>query len=298
VKIVQLGMSQYENEGCRTLVPWRAMIDGMDVRRLHEDNRIGWNEGAEAYEADLESRVKFLREGGTNFVAPEYEYLRDLGIWCQRAIHLQCAGGTDTLSLWNLGAQEVIGVDISDRMIEVARRKSQALGAPAEWYRCDVLDTPHEFDGTADLVYTGRGAICWIHELDRWAAVIERLLKPGGKFYLFEGHPICSLFDITASEYRLDPVHGDYFTEQVFSEQGWPETYIGDLGKPADEHAVKHERQWKLSDILNALAGAGLRLERIEEHPDAFWDANVNMPAETRRRLPQTLSIFMSKPCV
>ena len=66
--------------------------------------------------------------------------------------------------------------------------------------------------------------------------------------------PACSfttgfVFDITASEYRLDPFYGDYFSEQVFSEKGWPDTYIGDLGKPEDEHAVKHERQWKLGDL-------------------------------------------------
>jgi SAM-dependent methyltransferase len=268
----------------------------MDIRRLHEDNRIGWNEGAEAYEADLEERVDFLRKGGTNFVRPEYEYLRDLGSWCHRAIHLQCAGGTDTLSLWNLGAHEVVGVDISDRMIAVAQRKAEALGAPAQWFRCDVLDTPHELDGTADLVYTGRGAVCWLHDLSAWAAVIYRLLKPGGKLYLFEGHPFCCVFDTSSSEYRLDPVWGDYFSEQVLSEQGWPESYIGDLGKTEAEHAVKHERLWTIGHIVNALVGAGLVLRRLEEHSDAFWNANPNMPVETRRKLPQTLSLLFAKP--
>jgi SAM-dependent methyltransferase len=267
----------------------------MDTRRLHEDNRIGWNEGAEAYEADLAERTEFLKNGGTNFVRPEYDYLRDLDKWCERAIHLQCAGGTDTLSLWNLGAHEVIGVDISDRMVAVARRKAEALGARAQWFRCDVLDTPHELDGTADLVYTGRGALCWIHDLPGWAAVVYRLLKLGGKLYVFEGHPVCFVFDVTAAEYRLDPVYGDYFSEQVFSEKGWPETYIGDLGKPESEHAVKHERQWKLGDIINALVGAGLILRKFEEHPDSFWAANANMPPDTVRRLPQTFSLLMEK---
>jgi SAM-dependent methyltransferase len=267
----------------------------MDVRQMHEDNRTGWNEGAEAYEADLAERTDFLRNGGTNFVRPEYEYLRDLEKWCGRAIHLQCAGGTDTLSLWNLGAREVIGIDISDRMIQVATRKAEALNAPARWFRCDVLDAPHELDGTADLVYTGRGALCWIHDLAGWAAVVYRLLKPGGKLYVFEGHPMCCIFDITSPEYKLDPVYGDYFSEEVISDQGWPETYIGDLGKPADQHAMKHERQWKLGDIMNALVDAGLRLLRFEEHPDPFWDANPTMPADVRRRIPQTFSLLMVK---
>lgn len=268
----------------------------MDVRELHEQNRAGWNEGAEAYEADLFRQIDFLRAGGTNFVAPEYPYLANLANWCRRAVHLQCAGGTDTLSLLNLGAHEVIGIDISDRMIEVARRKADALGAHAQFFRCDVLDAPRELDGTADLVYTGRGALCWIHDLPGWAGVIHRLLKPGGKLYVFEGHPICFVFDATSSEYRLDPVYGDYFSEQVFSEQGWPETYIGDLGKAPEEHAMKHERNWRFGDVVNPLVGVGMHMLRIEEHPDPFWQANPNMDASLVRRMPQTYSLLMEKP--
>src|SRR5205814_5886985 len=142
----------------------------------HEENRIGWNEGAAAYEADLENKIAFLRAGGTNFVGPEYRYLAGLNEWCARAIHLQCAGGTDTLSLWNLGAHEVVGVDISDRMIGVAKQKSDALGAPATWVHSDVLSTPSSLDGTADLVYTGRGALCWMMDINAWARVVARLL--------------------------------------------------------------------------------------------------------------------------
>ncbi len=268
----------------------------MDIRALHEDNRTGWNEGAEAYEADLQERIEFLRGGGTNFVEPEYEFLTDLRSWCRRAIHLQCAGGTDTLSLWNLGAHEVVGVDISDRMIEVARRKGQALNAPATWHRCDLLDTPSELDGTADLVYTGRGALCWNHDLDSWARVIYRLLKPGGKLYIFEGHPIASVWDLDADDFRLDARWGDYFSDQVYSEAGWPGGYIGDLGKPPEEHAVKHERNWRFGQVLGALTGAGLRFERLEEYPDTYWDSMPNVPAERMRMLPQTYSLLMSKP--
>lgn len=267
----------------------------MDVRSLHEDNRKGWNEGGAAYEADLQERIEFLRGGGTNFVQPEYEYLKDLAQWCWRAIHLQCAGGTDTLSLWNLGAHEVVGVDISDVMIEVARRKGEALNAPARWYRSDILDTPRELDGTADLVYTGRGALCWLHDLPGWAAVIYRLLKPGGKLYIFEGHPIKNVWDINATEYKLDPIYGDYFLDTVFSERGWPDTYIGDLGKPAGEHAMKHERMWRLGTIVTTLVDAGLQVVKVDEHPDPFWNENPNMSPDLIRRMPQTFSLLMKK---
>lgn len=265
------------------------------VKNLHEDNRKGWNEGAEAYEADLQEQIEFLRSGGQNFCPPEFEFLKNLGSWCHRAIHLQCAGGTDTLSLWNLGAHEVVGVDISDRMIAVAEEKGRALNAPAKWFRSDILETPHELDGTADLVYTGRGAICWIMDLDAWAQVVARLLKPGGKFYLYEGHPISEMWTMEDSTYVLDAEYGNYFADTAIASSGWPSTYIGDLGKPTEEHATKHERCWRLSQIVNALIGAGLTINQIEEHPDVFWDRYPNMPSEMVSRLPQTLSILASK---
>ena len=272
------------------------MAEKLDVESLHQSNRAGWNEGAQAYEEDLAHQIDFLRKGGQNFCPPELPYLADLDRWCHRAIHIQCAGGTDTLSLWNRGAHEVVGIDISDRMIAVARAKSTALGAPATWIRSDILESPPDLDGTADLVYTGRGAICWIMDLDAWANVIFRLLKPGGKFYLFEGHPFASMWDLEASIFQFDKDFGDYFQNQPIPSEGWPTTYIGDLGKPVEEHATKYERVWRLDQIVNAVLGSGLNLLKLEEHPNSFWDTYPNMDPDTVRRIPQTMSLLAERP--
>jgi SAM-dependent methyltransferase len=267
----------------------------MDIREMHQQNRKGWNEGAEHYATLIERDIEFLRNGGKNFEPPEFRYLHDLASWCKRAIHLQCAGGRDTLSLWNQGAAEVIGVDISDGMIECARRKAEALNAPAQCFRGDLRDTPHELDGTADLVYTGRGALCWIMDITAWATVPARLLKPGGRLYVYDGHPIAWIFDLNASELKLDPEYGNYFDDRVHAGQGWPDTYIGDLGKAAEEHEKKYERQWNLGQIVNALVDAGLRVERLEEHPEPFWDQFPNLPPDVVRRIPNSFSLLMRK---
>lgn len=264
-----------------------------ELTRLHESNRAAWNQGAAAYEAEIARDVEFLKAGGTNFCPPEFGFLEDLASWCGRAIHLQCAGGKDTLSLWNLGAREVIGVDISDRMIACARAKSEALDAPARWFRSDILETPHELDGTADLVYTGRGALCWIMDLDRWAATVLRLLKPGGKLYVFEGHPFSDLWAMDPPTYELDAEYGDYFNETPLASNDWPSTYIAE---DADGDATKYERMWRLGQIVNAVIGAGLKLERIDEHPDLFWDRFPNMAPDLVRRMPQTFSLLASRP--
>ena len=147
--------------------------------------------------------------------------------------------------------------------------------------------------GLADLVYTGRGALNWIIDLAGWARVVKRLLTPTGRLYVFEGHPLTWVWDQQATEFRLSEEYGDYFAEQVDVSQGWPATYIGELELAVGEQARKYERQWTLGAIVTTLADTGLRLERLEEHPDPYWDAFPNIPPDRLRRLPQTFSLLM-----
>jgi SAM-dependent methyltransferase len=122
-----------------------------DPRLMQAATRLAWDEAAERYERWLPEAIELIRSGGTNLLPPELELMGDLHGRCRRAIHLQCAGGRDTLSLWNLGADEVVGIDYSPRMLSLAQRLSAAVGAPARGIEADVLDTPHDHDGTAGL---------------------------------------------------------------------------------------------------------------------------------------------------
>ncbi len=263
------------------------------MRARHQDNRRAWNEGAASYTAGLEEAIAFIRSGRSSLHPIERANLGDLRPWCDVAIHLQCASGRDTLSLWNEGAARVVGVDISDVHIANARRLAEAVAAPATWYCCDVLDTPHELNGTADLVYTGRGALCWLHDLDGWAAVIYRLLKPGGIVHVFDGHPAAWLFDAEAE--TLVASGADYFSHAEWN-QGWPTTYIGDLGRPVVELARKHERLWPLAAVFMALRRAGLTVELFGEYPEDFWDSFPRLRPELRGRIPMTFAMLARRP--
>ena len=265
-------------------------------RARHKETGAAWDVTAAIYDRDEAQDFALLRSGGSSLHPIERRFLQDLNTWCGRAVHLQCAGGTDTLSLWKMGAAEVVGVDISEKMIAVARRKSTALAAPARWYCCDVLDAPPELDRTAGLVYTGKGALPWIMDLDAWAGVVARLLKPGGRLYVFEGHPLDWVWDTQAADYQLSPRTGSYFSETVVTDRGWPI-----FSHPIQEHPHKdqfhvHERQWTLGQVMNSLVAAGLLLERFEEHPDLFWNQFPNLRPELVGRLPHTFSLLMRKP--
>ena len=281
-------MSPREDDLSRTIRA-ATLAEARDVRAMHAATRVAWDEAAERYESWLAEAIELIRSGGTNLFGTEVELIGDLHGRCRRAIHLQCAGGRDTLSLWNLGADEVVGVDFSPRMLEVAERLTAATGAPARWVLSDVLDTPPELDGTADLVYTGRGSLLWIQDLDAWAAVVARLLSPTGRFVLFEGHPIEWLFDADEHGHWIATDY-DYFAGPEAS-RGWAPEYIDRLSLPDVKQSWKFARAWTLGQIVTALLGADLRLERVAEHPIDWWGGHADVRREERGRVPLSFSV-------
>ena len=229
-----------------------------------------------------------------NLFGAEVELIGDLHGKCRRAIHLQCVGGRDTLSLWNLGATEVVGVDFSARMLDLARRLSNATAAPARWVASDVLDTPAELDGTADLVYTGRGSLLWLHDLDAWAVVVARLLAPGGRFVLFEGHPAEWLFDADEDGHWIATDY-DYFGGPEAS-RGWAPEYIDRLSIDDDRQHWKFARAWTLGEVITALLRTDIRLESVTEYPIDWWGGHADVRPEERGRLPLSFSIVGPSP--
>ena len=264
-----------------------------DVAAIHAANRAAWDEAAERYAGWFDEAVALIRSGGTNLFGVETQLIGDLRGRCRRAIHLQCAGGRDTLSLWNQGADEVVGVDFSPRMLELAARLGEATGAPARWVLSDVLDTPHELDGTGDLVYTGRGSLIWLQDLDAWAAVIARLLSPTGRFVLFEGHPAEWLFDVDGDGHWIATDY-DYFGGAEAS-KGWAAEYIDRLSvAEADQH-WKFARAWTLGEVITALLHADLRLDAVAEHPIDWWGGHADVRPEERGRIPLSFSVVGGK---
>ncbi len=272
--------------------PEPVATDEQDVRRRHAANRDSWNQGAAAYTAEVEATIEFLRSGASNVHAVERELLGDFSRFAM-AVHLQCASGRDTLSLLNEGVGRVVGIDISDVHIANAQRIAAAVGAAAEFVRCDVLDVPERFNATADLVYTGRGALNWLHDLDAWGGVVARLLRPGGIVSVFDSHPVTWLFDIDAA--TLTPT-GIRYLQHAESSKGWPDEYIGDLGLGRDELAQMWERAWPPSMVFTALRRAGLTVEHFGEHEEGYWSEFAHLDDEVRRTLPLTYSFIARKP--
>ena len=155
-----------------------------EIQRLHQGNRAAWNEAAARYEGEIERDIAFLAAGGKAFQRPEWPFLHDLAAWCRRAIHLQCAGGLDTLSLWNQGAAEVVGIDISERMLKRARQRAAELGNSVELHQMDAqrLDFPDDSFEAAVSTFV----YCSVPDAVRGLRELGRVVKPAGKIFLLE----------------------------------------------------------------------------------------------------------------
>jgi SAM-dependent methyltransferase len=173
----------------------------------------------------------------------------------KRVLHLQCGTGESTAELADLGAL-VTGVDISAEGLAVARERSPGIS----WVQADVHALPAELTRARfDLVYTGGGVLVWLHDLGAWARGIAATLRPGGDFLLHEEHPVAMCVDQNL-RWRED-----YFDESVNVDVGWEHFDL--RGAPPTEE--KHERFWRLGQVVTAIAGAGLVVRQLEEYPGA-----------------------------
>jgi len=283
-------------QGVRRLNLLEARVNRDESADLPRRNAVAWDRTASKYAAEVDTDVALLRAGGTSLLPPELRVLAPLLRKGGRAVHLQCSHGLDTLSLWRLGASSVVGLDFSERMLAIAEQKAALLGAPATWVHADVLSPPTELTGTADVVYTGKGALPWILDLERWAAVIARLLMPGGRFFLFEGHPLNWVWDTEAGHVHLRD-DASYFATSPRANTDFPGRYLRRLSSDADQQPVEaFEWQWTLGDVLSTLIASGLVLEEVREHAEHFWPQFDAVPSKELARLPHTFSVLMRRP--
>jgi SAM-dependent methyltransferase len=65
----------------------------------------------------------------------------------------------------------------------------------ANFICCDIYDLPNHLNQQFDVVFTSYGTIGWLPDLNKWAAVIQQFLKPGGQFVFVEFHPVVWMYD-------------------------------------------------------------------------------------------------------
>ena len=195
-------------------------------------------------------------------------------------VHLQCHIGTDTISLARLGPRSVTGLDFSQPALDGAAELALAAGADIRFVCSDVYGAPEALGGEQfDLVYTGVGALCWLPDVRRWAQVVADLLRPGGRLFVREGHPMLWALS-NPREDQLIVVEYPYFEVPGGTPFCETSTYVDHEGELSAPDMVNFNHG--LGEILTAVADAGLTLLSFDEHMSVPWnplgDAMVETP--------------------
>ena len=263
-------------------------------------NRQNWNQRVPVHAASAFYDVDSFKAGRITLNEIERE---EVGAVAGKSLlHLQCHFGMDTMSWARLGARAT-GVDFSDAAIGLARELNAELGLDARFICSNLYDLPPVLDEQFDIVYTASGVLVWLPDLTAWATAAAGFVKPGGTFYLLDGHPLCHIFgdeeDSDAAELR---VRHPYFPDPagaLFGGNGY--SYAGDELIPSPSYEWQHS----MAEILNALLATGLRIEFLHEFPVSNYRALPGMVRggdgwwrlrEHNDSIPQMFSLRATKP--
>jgi SAM-dependent methyltransferase len=275
-----------------------TFLVGAKMDAYRRANRALWNEWTAINAQSALYRLDELRKGKNKLNGLEREEVGDVS--GRSLLHLQCHFGMDTLSWAMLGAR-VTGVDFSEEAIRLARSLSNEMNLPARFLCCDIYELEQNLQETFDIVYASYGFINWLSDLETWAKIVARYVRPGGFVYLAEFHPFGMLFDETvqAAEWR---VGYDYFCKDMLQFEV--------NGSYADrsavvQQAVSYEWMHSLSEIINSLLKAGLQLEFFNEHDFTVYEMFPFLEAGTdtiwripdgMKRVPLMFSLRARKP--
>ncbi len=256
-----------------TVASNNSLVDARAMDERIEINRRNWNERTPIHAGSEMYNVEGFKAGRITLTDIE---IREIGSVAGKSLlHLQCHFGMDTMSWARLGA-DATGVDLSDASIDLANELNTELGLSARFIRSNVYDLPDLLDEEFDIVYTALGALCWLPDLTRWGQVIARFLKPGGTFYMLDEHPAGRIFESmqnTDGSHDLALRYSYFPNPEGLLEEGERNTYAGSesISTPV------YEWQHSVSEIVNALIGAGLHIEFIHEFPFSFFQAQPQM---------------------
>jgi len=185
--------------------------------------------------------------------APEWPVLRSMlpDMRSLRVVDLGCGYGWFCRWAAENGAGEVLGLDISEKMLERAR--AQTADAAIAYRRVDLeeLSLPK---ASFDLAYSSL-AFHYVEDAARLYRAIHDALVPGGRLVFSTEHPIF----------------------MASGQHGWMATDGGGRIWPVDRYSVEGSRvtNWLGADVvkyhrtlattINLLIGTGFRILRLDE---------------------------------
>lgn len=253
------------------------LLTAMD--EITRANRRAWETASDKHVREYDD-LRAEAASGSSLVDLERTLLREVLSTAPEVVHWQSGHGTDDVALVRSGARSVVGLDYSEVAVRAAQRRADELGAACRYVVTALPGAPLA-DSCADLVYTGKGGLIWMPDLNAWARDIARLLRPSGHLFVYEEHPAAPLWSWDVDEPRIRPDRS-YFA----------------IGHVNDSFPANGAVQWQhtLGEIVTALITAGFRLRHLAEHPEPFWRMGGVPAAAFDGRLPNAFSLLAQRP--
>lgn len=186
--------------------------------------------------------------------AGEWETLQSLlpDLSGKRVLDLGCGYGWHCIYAAEHGAASVLGVDLSEKMLAVAREKTQV---PQVQYRCAAMEDVEAPAGSFDLVLSSL-ALHYVPDFIPLVQKIAHILSEGGQFIFSVEHPI---FTAQGSQ--------DWFRDETGAVQHFPvDSYFYEGERNANFLGASVTKYHKtLTTYLDGLLTNGFRLLRVVE---------------------------------
>jgi SAM-dependent methyltransferase len=227
-------------------------------------NRRMWDESVPLHVASESYDVPRFKKGWSPLLPLERAQMGS--VRGRSLLHLQCHFGMDTLSWARRGAR-VTGVDFSPPAIAAATRLAGEVGLEARFIEANVYNVSKILRERFDVVYTGKGALCWLPDLGKWARTIAGFLNPGGRLFFVEDHPMAEVYEESPRTREL-VIRNEYFQRTPIRDES-PGTYAAPEARL--RNAISFCWIHPISAVVSALARAGLQVETMLEFPYTYW---------------------------
>ena len=205
---------------------------------------------------DFFDGYKELREGINANDLIEIPQLFDLigDVTGKSVLDLGCGAGGHDKKLIEKGASHVLGIDISTKMIDLAKKNNNDDKITYQIMSMNDID---KIDQKFDLVVSSL-AIHYIEDYDTLCKKVYNLLNDGGEFIFSHGHPMDSAVILNGLEHRYVILNDKkYFLLSDYNNEGKRESHW------IIDGVVTYHRN--MSHLVNGIIKAGFTLEELNE---------------------------------
>lgn len=141
--------------------------------------------GSSAYFSEIEAK----RYRHHYHLVELFEQLRGESLTDKNLLEVGCGVGIDTVALARLGFREVVGIDLTEAAIRIARQRAATEGLARVRFEVANGEQLAFPDASFDFVYSF-GVIHHTPSIQNAIAEIRRVLRPGGRAVVMIYHQI------------------------------------------------------------------------------------------------------------